>query len=145
MDGIIFAILMSLILFGLHLSGLLGGASEVASAVPLGQTTQIALLENLLPAVITIAFWVLLGATPGKCLLECRVVSARTGRPPGWLRATLRYLCYIVSLLPLGLGFFWIAWDRRKQGWHDKIAGTLVVVEDLASESFEELQRLVAN
>ena len=39
----------------------------------------------------------------------------------------LRYLGYYVSLLPVGLGFFWIGLDRRKQGWHDKLAGTLVV------------------
>jgi uncharacterized RDD family membrane protein YckC len=27
----------------------------------------------------------------------------------------------------LFLGFFWIIWDAEKQGWHDKIAGTVVV------------------
>jgi uncharacterized RDD family membrane protein YckC len=27
----------------------------------------------------------------------------------------------------LGLGLLWVAFDRRKQGWHDKIANTVVV------------------
>jgi len=34
---------------------------------------------------------------------------------------------YLISKLALYLGFIWIAFDRRKQGWHDKIAGTVVV------------------
>lgn len=42
-------------------------------------------------------------------------------------QAAARYLCYILSMLPLDLGFIWIGVDRRKQGWHDKIAQTVVV------------------
>lgn len=38
-----------------------------------------------------------------------------------------RYLAYYVSLIPFGLGFIWVAFDGRKQGWHDKLAGTVVV------------------
>jgi len=25
------------------------------------------------------------------------------------------------------LGLVWVAFDRRKQGWHDKLAGTVVI------------------
>jgi len=25
------------------------------------------------------------------------------------------------------VGFLWIIWDPKKQGWHDKVAGTVVV------------------
>jgi uncharacterized RDD family membrane protein YckC len=38
-----------------------------------------------------------------------------------------RFFAYFVSIFPACLGFLWIAFDRRKQGWHDKIAGTVVV------------------
>ncbi len=38
-----------------------------------------------------------------------------------------RYLAYYVSSIPLGLGLLWVAFDRRKQGWHDKLAGTFVI------------------
>jgi len=41
--------------------------------------------------------------------------------------AVVRALASLLSLAVIGLGFFWIAWDREKQAWHDKIAGTLVV------------------
>jgi uncharacterized RDD family membrane protein YckC len=39
----------------------------------------------------------------------------------------VRALACFISLIALGLGFFWIAFDAEKQGWHDKIAGTVVV------------------
>jgi uncharacterized RDD family membrane protein YckC len=40
--------------------------------------------------------------------------------------AVIRALGLLLSIVPLGLGFLWIAWDEQKQGWHDKIAGTMV-------------------
>jgi uncharacterized RDD family membrane protein YckC len=43
------------------------------------------------------------------------------------LRGILRYLGYSLSAISLFLGFFWILIDDRRQGWHDKIAGTLVI------------------
>jgi uncharacterized RDD family membrane protein YckC len=58
-----------------------------------------------------------------------RVVDAATGAPPSTLRLVIRLLCYVVSALPFYLGFLWAAFDRRKQGWHDKIAGTVVIQE----------------
>jgi len=38
-----------------------------------------------------------------------------------------RYFAYFISTIPLCLGFLWITFDRKKQGWHDKLAGTVVV------------------
>jgi uncharacterized RDD family membrane protein YckC len=51
----------------------------------------------------------------------------KTVNKPTVKQSVIRYLAYYVSLIPLGLGFFWIAWDDKKQGWHDKIAGTIVI------------------
>jgi uncharacterized RDD family membrane protein YckC len=82
---------------------------------------------GVLPAVAVIVFWLKLQATPGKMLLSAKVVDARTGGTLSPGQAIGRYLAYIVSTIPLGLGFLWIAFDSRKQGWHDKLAGTLVV------------------
>ncbi|HLA48407.1 MAG TPA: RDD family protein, partial [Nitrospinota bacterium] len=42
-------------------------------------------------------------------------------------KAFIRYIGYIISEIPLFLGFLWIVFDKDKQGWHDKIAGTFVV------------------
>ena len=81
----------------------------------------------LIVGAVVVAFWRYCGATPGKLAVGVKVVDARTGRPPSTHRLVLRFLAYLVSALPLYLGFLWIALDRRKQGWHDKIAGTVVV------------------
>ena len=83
----------------------------------------------LLGAAAVVAFWRYRGATPGKLAVGVRIVDARTGGTPGTGRLVLRLLCYVLSAVPLYLGFLWIAVDRRKQGWHDKIAGTLVIEE----------------
>jgi uncharacterized RDD family membrane protein YckC len=83
----------------------------------------------LLPGAV-ILFWRYCGATPGKMAIGARIVDAKTGGAPGAGRLVVRFLAYVVSALPLYLGFLWMAWDRRKQGWHDKIAGTIVVYED---------------
>jgi uncharacterized RDD family membrane protein YckC len=85
------------------------------------------LLNRVLPALVCIVGWGRFGATPGKCLLELRVVDARTGGRPGYMRAFIRYVGYFVSFLTLGLGFVWIVFDRRRQGLHDKLAGTRVI------------------
>ena len=66
-------------------------------------------------------------ATPGKIAIGARIVDARTGEPAGTGQLIGRYLGYFVSTLFLGLGLLWVAFDARKQGWHDKLAGTVVI------------------
>ena len=85
------------------------------------------LINYLLPLALTVFFWVRFRGSPGKLLLGCRVVDARSGGTLGVGQAVLRWFAYIVSALPLCLGFLWIAWDARKQGFHDKIAGSVVI------------------
>lgn len=65
--------------------------------------------------------------TMGKGLTGVRVVRKDSGQPLGPWRGLLRTLGYIVSLVPLGVGFLWAIWDKDKQTWHDKIAGSVVV------------------
>jgi uncharacterized RDD family membrane protein YckC len=86
-----------------------------------------ALISDVLPAIVVIALWVSLQATPGKMMLSARIVDAKTGGKPTLGQCVLRYLGYFVSIIGLGIGFLWVAFDPRKQGWHDKIAGTVVV------------------
>lgn len=87
------------------------------------------LLNLLLPAAIIIAFWLIKQGTPGKLLMGARVVDAQTGATLTTGQAIGRYLAYYVSLIPFCLGFFWVGFDARKQGWHDKLAGTVVVLD----------------
>ena len=67
------------------------------------------------------------GATPGMRLFRLRVVDADSSQPIGVGRALLRYVGYVVSVACCYLGLIWAAFDGRKQGWHDKLAGTVVV------------------
>ncbi len=100
------------------------------------------LINDLLPALIVLFFWMTYQATPGKLLYDCDVVDARTGHPPTLGQAILRYLGYFISALPLGLGFLWIIWDKRKQGWHDKIAGTVVIMHDESKVPLPKLEKV---
>ncbi len=90
-------------------------------------------LQSLVSAVYTICFWVYFSATPGKMVLGLKVIKT-DGSEVGWKEAVIRYLGYIVSSIPFGLGFLWVAFDKRKQGWHDKMAGTYVVHTKFLSE-----------
>jgi uncharacterized RDD family membrane protein YckC len=67
------------------------------------------------------------GQTLGKKALGIRVVSLEGGGSIGFGRAFIRYIGRIVSAIPLLLGYLWMLWDKEKQTWHDKFAGSVVV------------------
>lgn len=85
------------------------------------------LLTYIFPAVAVLLFWVYKQATPGKMAFRLRVVDAQTGQPVPTGRLVVRYLGYYVAMIPLLLGLIWVGFDRKKQGWHDKLAKTVVV------------------
>lgn len=88
------------------------------------------LIQVVLPTVAVIVFWKFRGATPGKMAISAKIVDARTGGPPSTGQLVGRYFGYILSILPLGLGLVWVGIDRRKQGFHDKLANTMVIHDD---------------
>lgn len=71
--------------------------------------------------------WRLRGTTVGGIICNLRVARI-DGQPISWETAVLRALGCFLSLVAAGLGFFWIAFDPERQAWHDKIAGTVVVL-----------------
>jgi len=81
----------------------------------------------IIPFFIVLIFWMQKQATPGKTVIHAKIIDAKTGEKPTVKQWILRYVGYFISLIPLGLGYIWVAFDSRKQGWHDKIAGTVVV------------------
>lgn len=83
-------------------------------------------LGYVVPVCATVWFWRKYLATPGKLVTKLKVVDASTGETMSTGQAIGRYFAYFISILPLCLGFFWIAIDDKKQGWHDKLAGTVV-------------------
>ena len=85
------------------------------------------LVLSLLWATYFIGFTAACGQTPGKRIMSLQVVH-ESGEAVDWETTLIRFLIgYPVSLLPLGLGFYWALADRNNKAWHDKIAGTLVV------------------
>ena len=93
-------------------------------------TTGMDAVVNIALGALTVVLWRFFGGTPGKMAIPARIVDARTGGAPSTLRLVVRFFAYLISMAPLFLGFVWIAIDRRKQAWHDKIAGTLVIYDD---------------
>jgi uncharacterized RDD family membrane protein YckC len=85
------------------------------------------LVSWVAPAIAVVVFWIARQATPGKMAIGARIVDAKTGGKPTTRQIILRFVGYYVAMLPLFLGILWVAFDSRKQGWHDKIAGTVVV------------------
>ena len=81
---------------------------------------------------IFVAFWALVGQTPGMRFLSIHL-DAGGSREIGVKRALRRVLAIPLSLLPLGLGFFAILLHPQRQGWHDRIAGTMVLYDEEAA------------
>lgn len=65
--------------------------------------------------------------TPGKLIVGLKVVDANTGQNLTFFQAIIRYFAWIFSHFLVYLGFLWIFIDKRNQGWHDKIAKTVVI------------------
>ena len=85
------------------------------------------MFSYVLPLVGTIWFWLRFSGTPGKMVLKLKIVDAGTGNKLTFGQAIGRYFAYILSAIPFFLGYIWVGFDKRKQGWHDKLAGTIVI------------------
>jgi uncharacterized RDD family membrane protein YckC len=84
-------------------------------------------VSTLIGLVYFIGFWAWRGQTVGMMPFNMQVVGVADGKKIDVVRGLLRYVGYILSAIPLLIGFIWAAFDARKQGWHDKIASTVVI------------------
>jgi len=67
------------------------------------------------------------GQSIGMMAVGIKLVK-ETGEEIGFARSLLRHTVgYVLSLVGLGLGFLWVLFDAKHQGWHDKLSRTLVV------------------
>lgn len=89
--------------------------------------TAYILISYVLPTIAVLVLWLKCRATPGKMLFRAEVVDATSLQAMSLGQAALRYIAYLASSVPFCLGFLWVVFDPRKQGWHDKIAGTVVI------------------
>ena len=96
-----------------------------------GTRFQIDYGANAIGGLIGLVYWVGLwswkGQTLGMMPFSLWVVREDNGQRVDVLTAFLRYVGLIISFVVILLGVIWVALDSRKQGWHDKLAKTLVV------------------
>ena len=83
--------------------------------------------STLIGLVYFIGFWAWRGQTVGMMPFNMQVVGVADGKKIDVVRGLLRYVGIILSIIPLFLGLIWAAFDSRKQGWHDKMAQTVVI------------------
>jgi len=122
---ILFVICLIFLLVGL--SALSSGFNHVEPGMIIGRFMMVYyLMTHLLGMLYFTYFHGTTGQTPGKMLFDLQVVqSSGEKMTPGI--AFLRWVGYYFSGFIFYLGFLWIFLDTKKQGWHDKIAGTLVI------------------
>ncbi len=89
------------------------------------------LLRIIAPTVLVFIFWLQYDATPGKIAVGLRIVDASTGQRPSTRQYVIRLLGQFLSFLCLFIGVIWVAFDPRKQAWHDKMANTVVIRKKL--------------
>ena len=111
------------------LSPLAGGGTpvsvETTGGVTVNYTTNA--VGTLIGLVYFVGLWAWRGQTVGMIPFRLSVVRVEDGTKPDVLRAFLRYIGLIISFVVLLLGVIWVAFDSRKQGWHDKLAQTVVI------------------
>lgn len=76
---------------------------------------------------ITLYLWHKKQTTIGKKCFDLKIVDAKTYGKPTFKQYIIRLVGYVISFLPLGLGFFWALVDKKNQTLHDKLANTLVI------------------
>lgn len=96
-----------------------------------GSNADLLMVAGLTLLLLALNFVVLAGMggqTAGMRILGIYIVRV-DGKPFTLKQAALRHLIgYPLSMSAFFLGFLWILWDPRQQGWHDKLARTIVVI-----------------
>lgn len=132
-DGILLGFFSFLVAFVIGFVGIFVQMFNPYEPLPLAPL--IVICGAILSVIYYVGYWSKSGQTLGKSLLGIKVVS-KDGSSLSGGKAFLRYIGYIVSGIILSIGFIWVVFDRKRQGWHDKIAGTYVIyVEDNLSDA----------
>ncbi len=84
-------------------------------------------IELIISALYFIGLWTYMGASLGQRIFGMRVADATTGQPIPLAKAAIRWVGLLLAFAVCAIGVIWVAFDSRKQGWADKIAGTVVL------------------
>lgn len=147
---ILFFISMVLLVSGIFalFIGSLSQDVQMIRAEWVGLTVRFVLLYGLTVMVVQMLYFTYFhgntGQTPGKMLLGLQVLQA-TGERVTYGIAFLRWVGYIISKMFFWLGFIWIGFDHKKRGWHDYIAGTVVIQLLREPESISDDGAISAN
>jgi uncharacterized RDD family membrane protein YckC len=133
-DGIILGVvttvlaLVAVAVIGIGVSSTGDGSGTVS-----GGSVAASLLILLIVFIVSIGyfpfFWARSGSTPGMRLFRLRVVRDKDGGSIGAGTAILRLIGLWISFAVFYLGVIWILIDSRRRGWHDLLAGTVVIEE----------------
>jgi uncharacterized RDD family membrane protein YckC len=91
---------------------------------------SIQLIVFVIMATYAVGFWYQFSATPGKWVVGSKVVDAKTLEKPTFKQLIIRVFSYILSAIPLCIGFMMAAFTKDCSSLHDKVAGTLVINVD---------------
>ncbi len=120
-DSILLMVVLLPLIYFMFGSGVLTG-EETAGAAYL-------IISYGLPFAIYVFLWAKYGGTPGKRLLKMKIVSRDTGEHLSYGMSAVRYIGYILSMMALFIGLIWVGFQREKRGWHDLMAGSVVVYD----------------
>jgi uncharacterized RDD family membrane protein YckC len=98
-------------------------------AVLTAMNPSLAVLAFIVLPVYFVVLWTTTGRTFGMVLCGLRIVRSTDGGRVGLRRAMLRLAGFLLAAIPLDIGLVWAAFDERKRGWHDMVAGTVVIRE----------------
>ena len=88
------------------------------------------LLQLSLVAFYILPFWFKKHTTPGKALMGIEIRDATTYELMTHKQMVLRFFGYIISGIPLTLGFMWMGFNKKRRCWHDFMAHTIVVKKE---------------
>lgn len=131
LDGVIVGVAITIIslimgvITGIALVMLRGSSKDLGVSITSG-------LVQIVNIILTSGYYIYFtgkeGQTLGKKVLGIKVVKKDSQQAPGYMSAFLREVVgKFVSGIVFGLGYLWMLWDKDKQTWHDKIAGTIVI------------------
>jgi uncharacterized RDD family membrane protein YckC len=135
-DGLLMAFLTFIVVITVTIIAIIGSPYETSE--DMNFNAALAVTGLITSMAYYVGFWAKSGQTVGKDLMGIKVVR-KDGQPPGWGWAFVRYIGYIISGVVLSLGFIWILVDKKRQGWHDKIAGTYAIDAEYAFTNVDDV------